>query len=226
MILRNNHLEKAKKQLERAYDSVPGENHDYEDDAIALKLIERALADALRTKPDLLNLLGPPDIEALEVDLKAHAGRMMAVRAMLLYRLDDGDLAAHSARLATQAFLDILDFEFTDENRYAAHHLHQLLTHPVIALALRRTEIAEHYERLFDYYAGIDLLDRAEDMLFHALELADSPTPLLEKGLEFYDELRNKRARFLQKRGLPPEEVNLSRQEIIERLQRAEDDVR
>lgn len=224
MVIRNNHLEKAKKQLELAYESVPGEEHEYEDDTIALELIERALADAMRVKLDLLPLLGPPDIDALEPQLKPQVARILAVRAVLLFRLDHTDLAAQSARLSARAFRDILDHQFDDEDRYAAYHLHQLLTRPVAAAAFRPSRIADFYEQLFDYYAGLDLLDRAEDMLFHALELTDRPVPLLRRGLEFYDELRNKRRRFLQKRGLPIDEVNLSRSEIIERLQSAEDE--
>lgn len=219
MIIQNQHLEKALNDLESAYESVPGEGHEYEDDEIALSIIERALADALRTSPDLLNLLDPTDIEPLDHRLKARAGRILAVRAILLYRLGHHDLCAHSTRLAVQAFRDTLAYRFDDEDRYVANHLHQLLMRNVAAIALRPHEIADSYEQLFDYYAGIDLYDRAEDMLFHAIELSDAPHDLIERGIAFYDELQQLDRRTLQTRGLPLHEVNESRRELVDQLQ-------
>lgn len=218
MILQNKHLEKALNDLSAAYESVPGDDHEHEDHALALAIVERALADALRTTPDLLNLLDPTDIEPLDPELKARAGRILFVRAQLLYQLDQDDFAAHSARLACQAFRDTLSMRFDDEDRYVANHLHQLLRREVAAVALRSREVADSYEELFEYYAGEDLFDRAEDMLFHALELRDDPVPLLRRGLNFYDELRQHSTRYLQKRGLPRHEVNESRREIMAEL--------
>lgn len=220
MLIQNEHLEKALNDLESAYATVPGDEHEYEDDEIALSIIERSLADALRTEPDLLALLTPADIEGLDARLKAHVGRVMAVRSLLLYRLDQQDLAAHSTRLASEAFRQTLSYQFDDEDRYVAHHLHQLLRHDVAALALRREEVADCYEHLFEYYADAELFDRAEDMLFHAIELRDDPVDLLRRGLQFYDRLRDCNTRYLQKRGLPRPEVNESRRELLGELQR------
>ncbi len=220
MIIQNKHLEKALNDLESAYESVPGDEHEHEDDHIALSIVERTLADVLRTKRDLLPLLNATDIEPLDHRLKARVGRLFAVRAVLLHRLQQDDLAAHSTRLACQAFRETLSFHFDDEDRYVANHLHQLMMRDVAALGLRRDEIADSYELLFDYYADHELLDRAEDMLFHAIELRDDPVELIERGIEFYDSLSQRRRRFLQKRGLPLAEVNESRQELQEALQR------
>ena len=214
MIIQNEHLEKALNDLESAYESVPGDEHEHEDDAIALSIIERRLADALRTKPELLPLLDATDIQPLDPRLKALAGRIFSVRAILLYRLEQPDLAAHSARMATLAFRDTLDFEYGDEDRYAANHLHQLMMRPVAAAAFADDEIADSYEQLFEYYAEAGLVDRAEDMLFHALKLRDDPGPLLERGLAFYEGLQQRTTRYLQKRGLPRPEVNESKREI------------
>ena len=219
MIIQNRHLEKALNNLESAYESVPGEDHEYEDHSIALSIVERALADALQTKPDLLVLLHPTDIEPLDYPLKAQVGRILFVHSVLLYEMNQQELAAQSARLACQAFRETLDFHFDDEDRYAANHLHQLLTRPVAAIAFYPSEVADCYEMLFEYYAKLQLYDRAEDMLFHALDLRGEAESLLRRALRFYDDLAAKDTRHLQKRGLPRHEVNASRREILERLE-------
>lgn len=219
MIIQNRHLEKALNDLSAAYESLPGEDHEYEDNTIALAIVERALAEALRTEPDLLVLIDATDIEALDYRLKAHVGRILFVHAQLLYELQELDFAAHSARLACQSFRETLSFHFEDEDRYAANHLHQLLTREVAGIAFRPDEVADSYEMLFEFYAGLELLDRAEDMLFHALELRDDPVSLLERGIAFYDRLSEEKPRYLQKRGLPRREVNAARRELEEQLE-------
>ncbi len=221
MIFQDKHLEKALNDLETAYEGLPGEDYEYEDLTISLQIVERALAEALRTKPDLLILVDPTDIESEDDRIKAHLGRLLFVRAILLYDLRHYEFAARSARLACQAFRDTLAFEFDDEDRYVANHLHKLMMSDVASVAFRDDEIADSYEKLFDYYVQLQLLDRAEDMLFHALDLAGDPIHLLEKGIEFYDHLREQSRRFLQKRGLPLREVNESRRELEERFQAA-----
>jgi hypothetical protein len=224
MILQNRHLEKALNDLEAAYESVPGDQHEYEDNAMALEIVERALAQALRTSVDLLLLLDPTDIMELEPPLKAHVGRMLTVRAILQYDLGQRDFAAHSTRLACQAFRDTLEFRFADEGRYAANHLHQLLTRDVAGLALHPHEAADCYEELFDHYASRQIFDRAEDMLFFALELTDQPRALLARGIGFYDTLQKLETVELQRHGLPRHEVNESRRELEERLRRIDAD--
>ena len=219
MILQNKHLEEALNDLSTAYDSVPGDDHDHEDHALALAIVDRALADALRTSPDLLVLMDPTDIEPLDPRLKAKAGRILFVRAQLLYELEQDDFAAHSARLACQAFRETLSFHFEDEDRYVANHLHQLMQRDVTEVAFRPDEVADSYEQLFDYYAGRELLDRAEDMLFHAIALRDDPIPLLRRGLAFYDDLQTRDTRYLQKKGLPRYEVNQARRELLAELE-------
>lgn len=219
MIVQNNHLMKALNDLSAAHESVAGEEYEYEDLVISLSIVERALADALRTRPDHLVFIDETDIEVLDYRLKAHVGRVMALRAILLYDLEQTDFAVHSARLACQAFRETLDFEFEDEDRYVANHLHQLMTRDVASLAFRPDEVADSYEQLFDFYAQARLLDRAEDMLFHALDLRQDRKPLLERALQFYDELLTLKTRFLQKRGLPRHEVNESRREILRLLE-------
>ncbi len=219
MIIQNRHLEKALNDLSSAYESVPGEDHHYEDHSIALAIIDRVLADALRTKPDLLVLLNATDIEPLDYSLKAHVARVLLVRAQLLYETEQYDFAAQSARLSCQAFRETLSYEFEDEDRYAANHLHQLLTRQVAAIAFTPDEVAASYEILFDYYVGLELLDRAEDMLFHALDVGGDDARLIERGLAFYDDLSQKKTRYLQKRGLPRAEVNESRRELVARLE-------
>ena len=219
MIIQNRHLEKALNDLSSAYESVPGEDHEYEDHSIALAIIERVLADVLHTKPELLPLVNATDIEPLDYRVKAHVGRILFVRAQLLYEMDELDFAAQSARLSCQAFRETLSFEFEDEDRYAANHLHQLMTRDVATVAFRPDEVGESYELLFDYYVEFELFDRAEDMLFHALELRDRPHALLQRGLAFYDDLASRDTRVLQKRGLPRHEVNQGRREILAKIE-------
>ena len=219
MILQNRHLEKALNDLERAYEMVPGENHRYEDHSVALSIIERVLADALRTKPDLLILLDPTDLHDLDYSMKAHVGRVLFVRAQILFEMDHLDFAVSSARLSCQAFRETLAFHFDDEDRYVANHLHQLMTRDFAPRAFRNQEVADNYELLFDYYAEHHLFDRAEDMLFHALDLREDPRDLLQRGLAFYDELLEMKTRYLQTRGLPRHEVNAARRELQERLE-------
>ena len=215
MILQNKHQEKALNDLSEAHSAVAGEKYEYQDLVISLALIERALADAMRTRVDLLPLLDETEIEGLDYRLKAHVGRVLALRSTMLFDMKEFDFAAHSARLAVQAYRETLQFHFEDEDRYVANHLHQLLTREVTTVAFRPSEVADSYELLFEYYAEARLLDRAEDMLFHAIDLHDHPDHLLEKGLAFYDKLVKMDTRTLQKRGLPRHEVNESRREIL-----------
>ncbi len=217
MILQNKHLEKALNQLESAYDSVPGDNHEYEDHSIACAIVERALSEALRTKPELLPFVGEPEIADLERPLKAQVGRLLFVRAQLLDELNHGDLAVHSHRLACQAFRDCLGHIFDDDDRYVANHLHQLLRHPLSTRALSTREAGVIYTQLFDFYADQDLLDRAEDMLFHALDLLADPPDLLQAGIDFYDRQLQRPTVELQRRGLPRHEVRASRRELLDR---------
>lgn len=218
MILQNRHLEKALNDLEAAYESVPGDEHEYEDHGLALEIVERVLADALRTKPDLLPLVDPTDIESLDAELKAQVGRILAVRSLLLYELEQLEFAARSTRLAVQALRDTMDHRFADEDRYAANHLHQLLLRDVASTALGANEAADCFQALFEYYAHRRVYDRAEDMLFFALDLIDDPRSLLKTGIAFYDDLGELETHQLQRHGLPRHEVNEARRELVERL--------
>lgn len=217
MILQNRHLEKALHELESAYASVPGDPHESEDLDATLAIIDRALAKALRTSVELLPLVDPTDIVELADDLKAQVGRILVLRALVLRELGQDDFAIHAARLALQALRDTVTHRFADEGRYAANHLHQLLTRPIADQAFRPREAAACYETLFEHYRTREIYDRAEDCLFHALDLSDRPGPLLAQGLTFYDELLALSTVALQRHGLPRHEVNQSRQELVQR---------
>ncbi len=217
MILQNKHLEKALNQLESAYDQVPGDDHEYEDHSIACAIVERALADALRTKPDLLHFVDETDIADLERQLKAQVGRLLFVRAQLLGELGHSDLAYQSLRLSAQAFRDCLGYRFNDDDRYVANHLHQLLRHPLSPRSFRAHEVGSAYRQLFKFYVHEEIFDRAEDMLFHALDLLDNPRDLIDEGLHFYDDLSGRSTHELQRRGLPRHEVKASRRELESR---------
>lgn len=222
MVVQNNHLQKALNDLSAAHQRVAGEDYAVEDLEISLAILERSLADALQTKPELLDFLQHEDLTELPSELKAHSGRVFAVRAVLLFELGHPDHAALSARYSIQCLQETLEFSFDDEDRYVAVYLHKLLTKDVIPHAISGEEIAGLYELLFDFYRQEELFDRAEDVLFHALSLTTKPEPLLKKGIGFYEGLQRMETRYLQKRGLPRYEVNEAHRELLEQLARLE----
>lgn len=219
MAIQNNHLMSVLREAAATYIRVAGAKTDYQDHSIALTLVERALADLLGTKPELLSLCGSDQIDPLEPALQAHLGRLFALRASLLAELQSPDLASHSARQAALALRQSLGFSFGDdgleEQRYAANFLHNLLTKPFASQAFSPQEAAELYEQLFDFYAQARLLDRAEDMLFHAIDLSADPAPLLEKGREFFEALRRLDHQKLKQSGLTANEVEETLAEIL-----------
>lgn len=218
MAIQNNHLMSVLREMAATYIRVAGAKTDYEDQAIALSLVERALADALGTNPELLSFTGPDQLDRLPPQLQAHIGRLFALRATLLFELKDLSLASHSARQAALALRQSLGFLFgedgLEERRYAANFLHQLLTHPMASSSFSTEEAAELYEQLFQFYAQARLLDRAEDMLFHAIDLRADPAKILQEGRAFYRSLKGVDEQTLRRDGLSPQEVDQALEEI------------
>lgn len=228
MAIQNNHLMSVLRQMAATYIRVAGAKTDYQDHAIALAIVERTLADGLNTKPELLSLCGPDHLHDLPTPLLAHLGRLFAMRSTLLFELHSAELATQSAHLSAFAITRSLDFTFGDdgleERRYSANFLHQLLLHPVATASFTTEEAAHLYEQLFEHYAQARLLDRAEDMLFHAIDLRRDPTPTLERGRAFYDALLSEDQQRLENCGLTPEEIKESRAEILALLKQAAPD--
>ncbi|RAL25220.1 hypothetical protein DL240_03140 [Lujinxingia litoralis] len=211
MILKNEHLLRALEALSRAYKQVAGKRTELVDDRLALEILDRALADQLHTRHELVGTLESDDLLALDELLQASLGRLFALRATLLFAREQHRAAHHSAQVAFDALHRTLRARLTDEDRYAAHYLHRLLIHPVAASALSAHTVADAYQDLFDFYAEHQHDDRAEDMLFHALELMepDSParTRLGQRALSYYQGLQELDERQLQRRGLSRFEV-------------------
>jgi hypothetical protein len=217
MLFRNHQQEKVLSHLAAVLRSVAGDEFEYEDHSVSLSILDRALAEALEIEPDRVALVDASLIEDLEPELQAHVGRVLALRASLLLDMGSVEQAAWSAHLALVAYRNSLSVQFDDEGgRYVAHYLHQLLLHDVAVSTFDPATVAEAYESLFDFYAEQGLIDRAEDMLFHALELIDAPGQLLRRGVEFYDSLLLLDPIELKRRGLPIKEVRSSRAELVD----------
>ncbi len=221
MIFKNNHQEKVLNHLAAILKKVAGDEFDYEDLDVGLAILDRALADTLEIKPDFVGLIDAHLIDNLDVEMQAYMGRGLAMRASLLLDMGKESEATAMALLSIRAYRHSLSVRFDNEDeegRYVAHYLHQLLRHPVAALAFSPHDVAHSYRTLFAFYADQGLLDRAEDMLFHALDLLSSPPELLREGIEFYDALLDEDPRELKRRGLPLREVQAARDELRERL--------
>ncbi|TXD39444.1 hypothetical protein FRC98_03345 [Lujinxingia vulgaris] len=222
MIVKNEHLMRALEALSRTYKRVAGARSETTDDAMALAALDQTLAEHLHTRQELLHTLAYEDLRALDAPLLASLGRLFTLRAAMLHDLGQEGAAAHSAGLAFCALRQTLRERLTDEDRYAAHHLHRLLVHPVAALALTPREVAGAYAELFDFYAEHRIDDRAEDTLFHALHLlADSPTErarLGQRARSYYQRLRTLDDTELRRRGLSRFDVTQALADLEELL--------
>lgn len=206
MIVKNEHLMRALEALSRAYKRVAGARTETSDDAMALAALDQALAEHLHTRPELIHTLSYDDLRALDSPLVASLGRLFTLRAAMLHDLSQTGAAAHSASLAFSMLRQTVRERLDDEDRYAAHHLHRLLVHPVAALGLQPDEVAHAYAELFDFYAEHRIDDRAEDTLFHALELLADDAPerarLGQRARSYYQRLRTLDDTELRRRGL------------------------
>lgn len=211
MIVKNEHLMRALEALSKTYKRVAGARTETFDDRMALIVLDQTLAEHLHTRPELLATLQHEDLLAFDERLQASLGRLFVLRASLLHDLRHHSAASHSARIAFFTLRRTLRTRHPDEDRYAAHHLHRLLTHPAASPALNADLVAQAYVELFDFYAEHHIDDRAEDTLFHALSLLlpDSPdrAALGQRALNYYQGLRELDDRQLQRRGLSHFEI-------------------
>ncbi|RVU48475.1 hypothetical protein EA187_03300 [Lujinxingia sediminis] len=206
MIVKNEQLMRALEALSRAYKRVAGARTETSDDAMALAALDSVLAEHLHTRPELIHTLTYEDLRSLDAPILASLGRLWTLRAAMLHDLAKPGAAAQSATLAFHMLRQTLRERLDDEDRYAAHHLHRLLVHPIAAQALSPDEVAPAYVELFDFYAEHRIDDRAEDTLFHALELLADNAPerarLGQRARSYYHHLRTLDETELRRRGL------------------------
>ncbi|MFU8805200.1 MAG: DUF6483 family protein [Bradymonadaceae bacterium] len=216
MIVRNDHLMRALQQMDAAYLQAVGQTRDQIDDDAALATVDNALANTFGTRAELIGILGTDLIDSLDPTLSAHAARLLGLRGRLLAELNQPDLAIHAMRLAHRAMMKLLDHVFEDEKREAAYHVEVLVKHPLAVYGFTTEELEVTYTELFSYHAGQSHFDRAEDCLFHALELTSEPDELRRRGLKFYDHLLTLPNDALDRGGLPRREVEDARRELLE----------
>lgn len=220
MIVRNDYMMRAIAQMADAYLKAAGQTHDQLDNGTALTIVDNALANTLGTRAELIGLLGTDLIDGLDPTLRAHAARLLGLRARILADLSIEDSAAHALRLAHWALMGLLDHHFEDEDRDGAAHVERLMKHPLAIRALRVDEVCQTYVDLFAYHESNQRFARAEDNLFHALSMARELESshfeaLRERGLEFYDHLLTLTDEMLHHGGLPRSEAEDARRELL-----------
>jgi len=74
--------------------------------------------------------------------------------------------------------------------------------------------MAEAWKTLFHIEADRQRFPKAEDYLFHAIDLAEDPKSVLEAGLKFYRRLEKLPDEVLERRNLPRDEVEAALDEL------------
>lgn len=179
----------------------------------SLQMLDRALADAFRARPETLHLQIDHGIEEIDERLAAEVGRLFVVRAEVADAVDDADLARESRTYAFRALLSGAKMSFhTPEGEELDETtpldtLRTLLRDPRVAEALSSERIAEAWRRIFEIERERQHFPAAEDALFHAVDLTPDPGDVIRAGIRFYERLLKLPDEVLERRELPRQEV-------------------
>lgn len=185
----------------------------------SLQQIENALAEAFRARPETLQLQIDHHIDDLDERLSAEVGRLMVLRTDVAAKLDDSNLSERSRRFAYRSLLEGAEVSFygaqgTDLEQTPVGMLRDLLREEETADVLSREEMAEAWRAIFEIERERQHFPKAEDALFHAVDLAADPSDVIRAGLRFYERLSKLPDELLERRGLPREEVESGRAEL------------
>lgn len=100
--------------------------------------------------------------------------------------------------------------------------LARVLRQERVARLLSPREVAHAWQVVFEIEADRGRYDRAEDALFHAIELRDNPCGLIRDGIDFYKTLEDAPDDRLRAGGLSAREVDRAKWELLEKLDAAQ----
>jgi len=210
MAVRRDSIMQMVQQLAETFEEVAA--GDPADPGKTLGRIDRALADAFRTRPETLHLQIDHGIEEIDERLAAEVGRLLVVRADVAEAVDEADLAGRSRTFAFRALLSgaTVSFHAPDGEQLDETPLDQLRTllrDPAVARELPAARMAEAWETIFEIERDRQHFPAAEDALFHAVELTPDPGDVLRAGIRFYERLLDLPDEVLERRDLPRQEV-------------------
>jgi len=189
------------------------------DEADSVERIDRSLAEHHRPNPERLRLtMDAPLLEAR--NLGDRLDELYEVRTDLCRRLEGSGLDAEIV-IALMRNVLVGTERMIRENREPsapATLLAEILRQERIARTLTPAQVAETWRVLFELEVERDHYALAEDYLFHAVRLADDPEPLIHRGLDFYGHILEKSDERLERCGLPRDEAEDARWELLRRL--------
>ncbi len=218
MVIRADSIMQMVRKLAGTYQELVAEGHP--DKRANLEQLDRALGDAFRARPETLHMQVDNAIGDIDERIAAEAGRLFVVRTRLADELGHADLSEKSLEFALRSLLEGARTSFHDVDgdgeaqKTPLDLLRELLRTDRAAEVMAPDEIAEAWRAAFRIEADRQHFPEAEDALFHALELADAPTDLLDEGLEWYERLRQLPDDVLERRGLPRPEVDSAIDEL------------
>lgn len=188
----------------------------------SLQQIDGALAEAFRARPETLHLQIDHGIDEIDDRVAAEVGRLLVVRTDVADRLDRSELSRRSRRYALRSLLQGVEVSFHGAEDGSADQtpvgmLRSLLREDASGEVLGREELAEAWRVVFEVERDRQHFPRAEDALFHAIDLTADPGDVLRAGIHFYERLLDLPDDVLERRGLPREEVRAGLVELEDR---------
>lgn len=203
-------------QLERAFE-------EHED---TLEHVDRAIARRMRPEPELLRLTPDRDVLATADSLKDRLDDLYELRTELCRRLERADLDKQTVLLLMRSILAGIqhDIAHYHEPSRPARYLADLLRQERIGRLLDASEIVEAWRVLFELQIDRGEWALAEDYIFHAVELADDPDDLVDRGVDVFQELLSLSDEKLEKGRLTRSEVERARWDLLEMVDARIDD--
>lgn len=191
-----------------------------EDPREGLQSIDEALTEAFRARPETLHMQLRDGLDEVDGRIAAEAGRLLVLRNRLAEQLKNAGLAEKSLHFAFRGLLEGARMPLQGQDLIAADVLADLLRQERTARVIPPDDMARAWRTLFEIEADRQRFPTAEDYLFHAIDLSEDPTPIIRKGLRFFEKVEQLPDDILERRGLPRDEVEAAIDELRELLRR------
>ena len=219
MAIRRDSIMQMVRKIAQTYEEIVAEGQP--DKRATLEQIDQALAEAFRSRPETLHLQVDHGIDDIDERLAAEVGRMFVLRANVAEELGNAELSETSFEFAVRSLLEAAELSFhgaVDDDETPLDLLRDLVRSDEAAEVMTPDEIAEIWRIAFRIEADRQHFTDAEDALFHALDLADAPDPIVREGIDFYERLLELPDEVLERRDLPREEVESALDELRGRI--------
>jgi hypothetical protein len=188
------------------------------DQADTLERLDRALAEVHRTQPELLQMTLDGAALSDPRPLSDRLDELYAIRTALCRRLE-------ASRLEESTVLILIRGVYvgTEEQRSRRHRpdrpidlLARILRQERVAHLLSSPQLVEAWRVLFELEADRGNWAHAEDYLFHAVRLSGADRGLVERGIDFYQQLLDRPDADIEKGGLTRQEADRARWDLLE----------